>query len=50
MSGRVPVELSKAYRLMNHGPTVIVTSHHGGRSTQDNVFAADHLRVLDAPR
>ena len=32
MSGRVPVELSKAYRLMNHGPTVIVSSPHGGRS------------------
>ena len=44
MSGRVPVELSKAYRLMNHGPTVIVTSHHGGRS---NIMSAAWSMPLD---
>ena len=44
MSGRVPVELSKAYRLMNHGPTVIVTSHHGGRS---NIMSAAWAMPLD---
>jgi flavin reductase (DIM6/NTAB) family NADH-FMN oxidoreductase RutF len=44
MSTRVPVELSKAYRLMNHGPTVIVTSHHGGRS---NIMSAAWSMPLD---
>lgn len=47
MSGknqRVPVELAKAYRLMNHGPTVIVTSHHGGRS---NIMSAAWSMPLD---
>ena len=44
MSGRVPVEPSKAYRLMNHGPTVIVTSHHGGRS---NIMSAAWSMPLD---
>jgi flavin reductase (DIM6/NTAB) family NADH-FMN oxidoreductase RutF len=44
MSGRIPVELSKAYRLMNHGPTVIVTSHHGGRS---NIMSAAWSMPLD---
>jgi flavin reductase (DIM6/NTAB) family NADH-FMN oxidoreductase RutF len=28
---RLPVELPKAYRLLNHGPTVLVSSAHGGR-------------------
>jgi flavin reductase (DIM6/NTAB) family NADH-FMN oxidoreductase RutF len=41
---RIPVELSKAYRLMNHGPTVIVTSHHGGRS---NIMSAAWSMPLD---
>lgn len=44
MSSRVPVDLSKAYRLMNHGPTVIVTSHHGGRS---NIMSAAWSMPLD---
>jgi flavin reductase (DIM6/NTAB) family NADH-FMN oxidoreductase RutF len=44
MNERVPVELSKAYRLMNHGPTVIVTSHHGGRS---NIMSAAWSMPLD---
>lgn len=44
MSDRVAVELSKAYRLMNHGPTVIVTSHHGGRS---NIMSAAWSMPLD---
>jgi flavin reductase (DIM6/NTAB) family NADH-FMN oxidoreductase RutF len=38
------VELSKAYRLLNHGPTVLVTSAHGGSS---NVMAAAWNMPLD---
>ncbi|WP_119353063.1 flavin reductase family protein [Azohydromonas sediminis] len=34
---RQPVDLSHASRLVNHGPTVLVTSAHGGRR---NVMAA----------
>jgi flavin reductase (DIM6/NTAB) family NADH-FMN oxidoreductase RutF len=34
---RLPVELSHASRLVNHGPTVLVSSMHGGRR---NVMAA----------
>lgn len=37
MSHFKPVELAHASRLINHGPTVLVTSAHGGRS---NVMAA----------
>ena len=29
MSTPIPVELPKAYRLLNHGPTVLVSSAHG---------------------
>jgi len=32
-----PVPLNTAYRLLNHGPTVLVSSTHGG---VDNVMAA----------
>ena len=32
-----PVELKKAYRLLNHGPTVLVSARHDG---VDNVMAA----------
>lgn len=32
-----PVELKKAYRLINHGPSVLVSAHHAGI---DNVMAA----------
>ncbi|KPF68357.1 flavin reductase [beta proteobacterium AAP99] len=39
-----PVELAKAYRLMNHGPTVLVSSSHAGRS---NVMAAAWSMPLD---
>jgi flavin reductase (DIM6/NTAB) family NADH-FMN oxidoreductase RutF len=34
---RLPVALPHAYRLVNHGPTVLVSSAHGGRR---NVMAA----------
>lgn len=44
MSNRLPVELSKAYRLLNHGPVVLVTSAHGGAS---NVMAASWSMPLD---
>ncbi|AMP05702.1 flavin reductase family protein [Collimonas pratensis] len=38
------VELAKAYRLLNHGPTTIVTSAHAGVS---NVMAAAWAMPLD---
>jgi flavin reductase (DIM6/NTAB) family NADH-FMN oxidoreductase RutF len=41
---RIPVELSKAYRLLNHGPTVLVTSAASGRT---NVMAAAWNMALD---
>lgn len=40
----VPVPLEHAYRLMNHGPTVLVSATHGGC---DNVMAAAWACVLD---
>ncbi len=39
-----PVELQKAYRLLNHGPTVLVSARYGG---VDNVMAAAWACVLD---
>ena len=39
-----PVDLAKAYRLLNHGPTVLVSSAHGGRR---NVMAAAWCMPLD---
>lgn len=39
-----PVALDKSYRLMNHGPTVLVSAHHGGVT---NVMAAAWACVLD---
>ncbi|MDR3429879.1 flavin reductase family protein [Silvimonas sp.] len=39
-----PVELAKSYRLLNHGPTVLVTSAHNG---QHNVMAAAWAMPLD---
>lgn len=39
-----PVELDKAYRLINHGPTVLVSARHGG---VDNVMAAAWACGLD---
>lgn len=38
------VELAKAYRLLNHGPTVLVSSAHGA---QRNVMAAAWCMPLD---
>lgn len=39
-----PVELPQAYRLINHGPTVLVGSAHAGRV---NVMAAAWAMPLD---
>ena len=44
MNARVAVPLPKAYRLLNHGPTVLVSSAHGGRR---NVMAAAWSMPLD---
>ena len=40
----VPVELEKAYRLLNHGPTVLVSATHEGI---DNVMSAAWSCALD---
>jgi flavin reductase (DIM6/NTAB) family NADH-FMN oxidoreductase RutF len=39
-----PVPLDKAYRLLNHGPTVLVSAHHDGT---DDVMAAAWACALD---
>lgn len=39
-----PVELAKAYRMLNHGPTVLVGGRHGNVS---NVMAASWATALD---
>jgi flavin reductase (DIM6/NTAB) family NADH-FMN oxidoreductase RutF len=39
-----PVDLQKAYRLINHGPTVLVSARHTG---VDNVMAAAWACALD---
>ncbi|MCR3713746.1 flavin reductase family protein [Citrobacter freundii] len=39
-----PVELSKAFRLINHGPTTLVSARHAG---VDNVMAASWVCSLD---
>lgn len=41
---RQPVELAKCYRLLNHGPTVLVSARHAGRA---NVMAAAWCMPLD---
>lgn len=41
---RIDVPLKHAYRLMNHGPTVIVSAAHGG---QRNLMAAAWAMPLD---
>ncbi len=41
---RQPVALNKAYRLLNHGPTVLVSAAHGG---QRNIMAAAWAMPLD---
>jgi flavin reductase (DIM6/NTAB) family NADH-FMN oxidoreductase RutF len=38
------VPLEKSYRLLNHGPTVLVSANHGGIS---NVMSAAWACVLD---
>ncbi|AZD10511.1 NAD(P)H-flavin oxidoreductase [Pseudomonas chlororaphis] len=43
-SRRRPVPLAKAYRLLNHGPTVLVSATHGG---QRNIMAAAWAMPLD---
>ncbi|MCY1298747.1 Flavin reductase like domain protein [compost metagenome] len=43
-SNIAPVDLAKAYRLLNHGPTVLVSARHDG---VDNVMAAAWACVLD---
>ncbi|RYH07966.1 MAG: flavin reductase [Alphaproteobacteria bacterium] len=40
----LPVDLAKAHRLLNHGPTVLISARHGG---VDNVMAAAWASVLD---
>lgn len=44
MSTLVDVDLAKCYRLLNHGPTVLVSSAHG---SQRNVMAAAWAMPLD---
>jgi flavin reductase (DIM6/NTAB) family NADH-FMN oxidoreductase RutF len=41
---REPIDLPRAYRLLNHGPTALVSSRHGGR---DNVMAAAWVMPVD---
>ncbi|WP_455924514.1 flavin reductase family protein [Pseudomonas putida] len=41
---RLPVPLDKAYRLLNHGPTVLVSAAHDG---QRNIMAAAWAMPLD---
>jgi flavin reductase (DIM6/NTAB) family NADH-FMN oxidoreductase RutF len=41
---RIPVALPHAHRLLNHGPTTLVTTAHGGRR---NVMAAAWVMPLD---
>jgi len=41
---RLPVPLDKAYRLLNHGPTVLVSAAHGD---QRNIMAAAWAMPLD---
>jgi len=43
-SHRRPVPLAKAYRLLNHGPTVLVSAAHDG---QRNIMAAAWAMPLD---
>lgn len=41
---RIPVPMPHAHRLLNHGPTVLITTAHGGRR---NVMAAAWVMPLD---
>nr|WP_314262127.1 flavin reductase family protein [uncultured Devosia sp.] len=40
----LPVDLARAHRLLNHGPTVLISARHGG---MDNVMPAAWASVLD---
>ncbi len=42
-----PVELEKSYRLVNHGPTVLVSARH---DSVDDVMAAAWVCGLDYSR
>jgi flavin reductase (DIM6/NTAB) family NADH-FMN oxidoreductase RutF len=44
MKDCLPVDLAKAYLLLNHGPVTLVSSAHGGRR---NVMAAAWTMPLD---
>lgn len=44
MTYRIPVPLDRATRLLNHGPTILVSAEHGGRR---NVMAAAWNMALD---
>jgi flavin reductase (DIM6/NTAB) family NADH-FMN oxidoreductase RutF len=39
-----PIDINKAYRLLNHGPTVLVSSTHNGKQ---NIMAAAWVCALD---
>jgi flavin reductase (DIM6/NTAB) family NADH-FMN oxidoreductase RutF len=41
---RIPVPLAHAHRLLNHGPTTLVSTAHGGRR---NVMAAAWVMPID---
>ncbi len=41
---RVPIDLRHAYRLINHGPTILIGSQHGERR---NVMAAAWVMAVD---
>jgi flavin reductase (DIM6/NTAB) family NADH-FMN oxidoreductase RutF len=41
---RVPVPLRRAYKLINHGPTTLITSAAGGRR---NVMTAAWVMAID---
>lgn len=43
-SHRLPVPLARAYRLLNHGPTVLVSAAHEGKR---NIMAAAWAMALD---
>lgn len=47
MDTLAPVALEKVYRLINHGPTVLVSARHQG---VDNVMAASWACALIFPR
>lgn len=44
MTKRIPVELSKSYKIFNHGPVSLVTSAYAGRQ---NIMAASWCMPVD---